>query len=85
MNKLKTPLLPIIGLGLLTACGLWHPNGDLKDKPSYNNKKVVGVAKGVAPDKYVEPGSEGFWIMEYIKIRGCISKVSTTYAYEWEE
>lgn len=60
-------------------------DGDWKDLPDYNNKKVVGVAKGVAPDKYVEPGSEGFWIMEYIKIRGCISKVSTTYAYEWEE
>lgn len=59
--------------------------GAWDDMPSYNNKKVVGVAKGVAPAKAGKPGVVDFSITEYIKVKGSISKVSTTYSYAWEE
>lgn len=59
--------------------------GTWDDMPSYNNKKVVGVAKGVALNRVGKPGVVDFTITEYIKVNGCISKVFTTYQYEWEE
>lgn len=59
--------------------------GDWDDKPSYSNKKVVGVAKGSAPSKPGTPGAVGFFITEYIKVYGSMSKISTTYNYAWEE
>ncbi|MBR0176434.1 MAG: hypothetical protein IJQ11_03295 [Bacteroidales bacterium] len=34
MNKLKISImLPMIGLGLLTACGLWHPKPPVDNDP----------------------------------------------------
>ena len=33
MNKLKKTILPIIALGLLTACGLWHPKPPVDNDP----------------------------------------------------
>ena len=33
MNKLKKTILPIIGLVLLTACGLWHPKPPVDNDP----------------------------------------------------
>ena len=33
MNKLKKTILPIIGLCLLTACGLWHPKPPVDNDP----------------------------------------------------
>ena len=59
--------------------------GAWDDMPSYNNKKVVGVAKGSAPSKPGTPGAVGFFITEYIKVYGSMSKISTTYNYAWEE
>lgn len=59
--------------------------GDWDDKPSYSNKKVVGVAKGSAPSKPGTPGAVGFFIKEYIKVYGSISTISTCYNYAWEE